>query len=180
MPYPPQRELGDIETVMEVLRESKDFDAAAKKRMMKQLEDMETTLISQVHGGMEDRSTDWAIDGTGGADNYDGEDDYYDGGEEDESRDMDPNSFLITSNLQLRNNHIARKERELAVDRFLLTNLARARLSNDETSVKLLDAGVVGHLIPPGSVYEFVREHRRRLFLDEMFEELVPARRGRP
>ena len=52
---------------------------------------------------------------------------------------------------------------------------------SNESSMELLDAGVVvGHLIPPGSVYEFLGEHRRRLFPDDMFADLFPSRRGRP
>jgi IS5 family transposase len=47
--------------------------------------------------------------------------------------------------------------------------------------MELLDAGVVvGHLVPPGSVYEFLGEHRRRLFPEDMFVDLFPSRRGRP
>lgn len=46
---------------------------------------------------------------------------------------------------------------------------------------ELLDAaGLVGHLVPPGSVYGFLAEHRRRLFPDEMFDDLFLSRRGRP
>ncbi|MFP5322087.1 MAG: IS1182 family transposase [Acidimicrobiia bacterium] len=46
---------------------------------------------------------------------------------------------------------------------------------------ELLDAGaLVGHLVPEGSVYRFLAEHRRRLFPDAMFEDLFPSRRGRP
>jgi IS5 family transposase len=46
---------------------------------------------------------------------------------------------------------------------------------------ELLDAAaLVGHLVPAGSVYGFLAEHRRRLFPDEMFEDLFSSRRGRP
>lgn len=46
---------------------------------------------------------------------------------------------------------------------------------------ELLDAAaMVGHLVPEGSVYAFLAEHRRRLFPDEMFNDLFPTRRGRP
>lgn len=52
---------------------------------------------------------------------------------------------------------------------------------NSESGMELLDAGVVvGHLVPEGSVYAFVGEHRRRLFPDAMFSDLFPSRRGRP
>ena len=52
---------------------------------------------------------------------------------------------------------------------------------NSESSMELLDASVVvGHLVPSGSVYEFLGEHRRRLFPDDMFADLFPSRWGRP
>ncbi len=52
---------------------------------------------------------------------------------------------------------------------------------SNESSMELLDAGVVvGHLVPSGSVYEFLGEHRCRLFPDDMFTDLFPSRRGRP
>ncbi len=52
---------------------------------------------------------------------------------------------------------------------------------SNESSMELLDAGVVvGHLVPLGSVYEFLGEHRRRLFPEDMFEDLFPSQRGRP
>lgn len=52
---------------------------------------------------------------------------------------------------------------------------------NSESGMELLDAGVVvGHLVPEGSVYAFLGEHRRRLFPDAMFSDLFPSRRGRP
>ncbi len=52
---------------------------------------------------------------------------------------------------------------------------------NSESGMELLDAGVVvGHLVPVGSVYAFLGEHRRRLFPDAMFSDLFPSRRGRP
>ncbi len=44
-----------------------------------------------------------------------------------------------------------------------------------------LDAGAVcAHLVPVGSVYEFLAEHRHRLFPDDMFVDLFPTKRGRP
>jgi hypothetical protein len=39
---------------------------------------------------------------------------------------------------------------------------------------------VSGHLLPPGSVYAFLAEHRRELFPDAMFADLFPSSRGRP
>jgi len=46
---------------------------------------------------------------------------------------------------------------------------------------ELLDAGgLVGHLVPVGSVYAFLGEHRRRLFPDELFVDLFASGRGRP
>jgi hypothetical protein len=46
---------------------------------------------------------------------------------------------------------------------------------------ELLDAAaLVGHLVPTGSVYSFLAEHRRRLFPDELFVDLFPSGRGRP
>ncbi|MDW3215471.1 MAG: IS1182 family transposase [Ilumatobacteraceae bacterium] len=46
---------------------------------------------------------------------------------------------------------------------------------------ELLDAAAfVSHLIPEGSVYAFLAEHRHRLFPDDMFADLFPSGRGRP
>src|SRR5215218_10145434 len=46
---------------------------------------------------------------------------------------------------------------------------------------ELLDAAaLVGHLMPAGSVYAFLAEHRQRLFPDELFADLFPSGRGRP
>jgi IS5 family transposase len=46
---------------------------------------------------------------------------------------------------------------------------------------ELLDAaGLVGHLVPEGSVCRFLAEHRRRLFPDGLFADLFPSGRGRP
>lgn len=39
---------------------------------------------------------------------------------------------------------------------------------------------VAGHLLPVGSVFAFLAEHRRRLFPDVMFDDLFPSGRGRP
>src|SRR5919112_2387099 len=45
----------------------------------------------------------------------------------------------------------------------------------------VMDAeSVSGHLLPPGSVYAFLAEHRRALFPDAMFADLFPSPRGRP
>jgi hypothetical protein len=38
----------------------------------------------------------------------------------------------------------------------------------------------LGGLLPSGSVYAFLAEHRRALFPDEMFADLFPSRLGRP
>jgi IS5 family transposase len=46
---------------------------------------------------------------------------------------------------------------------------------------ELLDAqALVGHLVPAGTVYAFLAEHRRRVFPDELFADLFPSGRGRP
>lgn len=46
---------------------------------------------------------------------------------------------------------------------------------------ELLDArALVGHLVPAGSVYAFLAEHRHEIFPPELFEDLFPARTGRP
>jgi hypothetical protein len=39
---------------------------------------------------------------------------------------------------------------------------------------------VSGQLLPPGSVYAFLAEHRRELFPDELFADLFPSHLGRP
>jgi hypothetical protein len=39
---------------------------------------------------------------------------------------------------------------------------------------------VSGHLLPPGSVYAFLAEHRRELFPDAMFADLFSSALGRP
>jgi len=52
---------------------------------------------------------------------------------------------------------------------------------SSDQGLELLDAGsLVGHLVPEGSVYSFLAEHRRRLFPDDMFADLFLSRRGRP
>lgn len=46
---------------------------------------------------------------------------------------------------------------------------------------ELLDVeSFAGHLLPAGSVFAFLAEHRGRLFPDELFEDLFPSGRGRP
>ena len=46
---------------------------------------------------------------------------------------------------------------------------------------ELLDAAaLVGHLVPPGSAYAFLRERRQRLFPDGLFADLFGSGRGRP
>src|SRR3712207_288050 len=45
----------------------------------------------------------------------------------------------------------------------------------------VMDAeSVSGRLLPPGSVYAFLAEHRRQLFPDAMFADLFPSSLGRP
>src|SRR3954464_7316594 len=39
---------------------------------------------------------------------------------------------------------------------------------------------VSGHLLPQGSVYAFLAEHRGRLFPDALFADLFPSALGRP
>jgi hypothetical protein len=39
---------------------------------------------------------------------------------------------------------------------------------------------VAGHLLPAGSVFAFLAEHRGRLFREELFADLFPSGRGRP
>jgi hypothetical protein len=46
---------------------------------------------------------------------------------------------------------------------------------------ELLDArALVGHLVPEGSMFAFLAEHRRDLFADSEFDDLFPSGRGRP
>jgi hypothetical protein len=46
---------------------------------------------------------------------------------------------------------------------------------------ELLDVdAVAGHLLPAGSIYAFMAEHRGRLFPDALFEDLFPSGLGRP
>jgi transposase len=41
-------------------------------------------------------------------------------------------------------------------------------------------AALVGHLVPAGSVYAFLAEHRGEVFPDGLFADLFPSGRGRP
>ena len=46
---------------------------------------------------------------------------------------------------------------------------------------ELLDSdSVAGHLVEPGSVFEFLRDDRRAMFPEVMFADLFPSGRGRP
>ena len=46
---------------------------------------------------------------------------------------------------------------------------------------ELMDAGeMAGHLVPAGSVFAFLAEHRRELFPDSFTADLFPSRTGRP
>jgi len=46
---------------------------------------------------------------------------------------------------------------------------------------RVLDAAALcGHLVPDGSVYGLLAEHRQRLFPAELFADLFPSGRGRP
>ena len=46
---------------------------------------------------------------------------------------------------------------------------------------ELMDAaGLVGHLVPAGSVFAFLGEHRREVFPVSLFEDLFPSSTGRP
>ena len=41
-------------------------------------------------------------------------------------------------------------------------------------------ASLAGHLVPAGSVYAFLAEHRGEVFPDGLFADLFPSGRGRP
>jgi hypothetical protein len=46
---------------------------------------------------------------------------------------------------------------------------------------ELLDtAALCGHLVPAGSVYALLAEHRKQIFPDELFADLFASERGRP
>ncbi len=50
----------------------------------------------------------------------------------------------------------------------------------EPTDRELLDAAaLVGHLVPKGSVFAFLAEHRRNLFPDKDFADLFPSGKGR-
>lgn len=51
----------------------------------------------------------------------------------------------------------------------------------DDGQRQLLDVeSWAGHLLPPGSVFAFLAQHRRELFPDDGFTDLFPSGRGRP
>ena len=52
--------------------------------------------------------------------------------------------------------------------------------SSDPNRTLLDAAALVGHLVPAGTVYAFLAEHRQRLFPDDMFADLFGSGRGRP
>jgi IS5 family transposase len=53
--------------------------------------------------------------------------------------------------------------------------------TSDPSRVELLDAQAhCRHLVPDGSVHAFLADHRRALFLDQLFADLFPSGRGRP
>ena len=50
----------------------------------------------------------------------------------------------------------------------------------ERTDRELLDAAaMVGHLVPAGSMFAFLAEHRRNLFPDADFADLFPSGKGR-
>jgi hypothetical protein len=52
---------------------------------------------------------------------------------------------------------------------------------SERADQELLDAAaLVGHLVPAGSMYAFLAEHRGRVFPDGLFADLFPSGRGRP
>src|SRR6266567_613374 len=44
----------------------------------------------------------------------------------------------------------------------------------------IIGTPLVGHLVPAGSVYAFLAEHRREVFPDGLFADLFASGRGRP
>ena len=70
----------------------------------------------------------------------------------------------------------------------MLTPARRAGVNEDGgvqgeggSDPQLMDAAaLVGHLVPAGSVFAFLAEHRREVFPAMMFEDLFPSRTGRP
>ena len=52
---------------------------------------------------------------------------------------------------------------------------------HDDGQRQIYDVGsIAGHLLPAGSVYAFLAEHRHVLFPDDAFGDLFPSGRGRP
>lgn len=52
---------------------------------------------------------------------------------------------------------------------------------HDDGQRQLLDVGAfAGHMLPAGSVFAFLAEHRHELFPDDAFADLFPSGRGRP
>ena len=52
---------------------------------------------------------------------------------------------------------------------------------HDDGQREIYDVEVLtGHLLPAGSVYAFLAEHRHDLFPDDAFEDLFPSKLGRP
>jgi hypothetical protein len=50
----------------------------------------------------------------------------------------------------------------------------------ERTDRELLDAAaLVGHLVPKGSMFAFLAQHRGRVFPDELFADLFPSAKGR-
>jgi Transposase domain (DUF772) len=45
---------------------------------------------------------------------------------------------------------------------------------------ELLDTALCGHLVPAGSVYALLAEHRKQIFPDELFADMFESERGRP
>jgi hypothetical protein len=56
----------------------------------------------------------------------------------------------------------------------------REELSTTTLAGRLLNNPVAGHLLPAGSVFSFLAEHRFELFPPGMFADLFPSTRGRP
>ena len=52
--------------------------------------------------------------------------------------------------------------------------------SSDPNRAFLDAQALVGHLVPAGTVYSFLAEHRCEVFPDELFADLFPSGRGRP
>ena len=64
--------------------------------------------------------------------------------------------------------------------RLSLVELNIVRLGTENVQAGLLDTrALCDRLLKPGSVYEFLAEHRRELFSDQDFAGLFPSERGR-